>query len=68
MDNGKWTGIVGFGNCDDPNADRGAKFQLLVVTVDEQANAAFEKYKPSDEMKSLPQGTEVHARITVTRQ
>ncbi len=71
---GNWLQTVRFGVCDQPQRDVGKTFQLVIVTADESANAAFEKYLKTGQatgnwpgMNELPPGTTEHVRIIVTR-
>lgn len=75
MLNGEWSGTVRFGNCDEPEESSGTAFQLLVVSADQKANAAFESYLQRAKkvgsypgLDSLPDVTTAHVRILVTRQ
>ncbi len=70
--NGQWLGTVRFGDCTHPDTDIGRTFQLVIVTADTQANAAFEAYLRTAApnfrgLPGLPPGVTEHARIVVTR-
>jgi len=74
MVNGNWSGTVRFGDCTKPAENKGTPFQLIIVTANEAANKAFEKYLVTARdmgfpgMESLPAGFTEHLRIAVTRQ
>lgn len=70
---GPWRRGVVFGDCANSAKSSGLSFQLLVVTVDDVANQAFEKYLSEAAgdgypgLPSLPLGAKEHARVVVTR-
>jgi hypothetical protein len=74
--NGQWYQTVRFGDClNNPNRDIGQPFQLIIVTANEAANAAFEAYIVNGKktgkwlgMSELPLGTEEQVRIVVVRE
>jgi len=76
MFNGKWYGTVRFGDCNKPpDYDRGKAFQLIIVTVNDVANKAFEDYIARGQatgtwpgMDSLPEGVKEYVRIVVIRE
>ena len=42
--NGKWSGLVRFGPCTDPEGDSGKDFQLLVIRAPEECHQQFDDY------------------------
>ena len=73
---GKWYQTVRFGDCTKANVDTGEQFQLIIVTANQTANAAFEEYFTNAQetgdwggMIELPaSGVEEQLRIIVTRE
>jgi hypothetical protein len=72
---GKWYQTVRFGDCTQAAKDVGKRFQLIIVTANEQANKVFEDYITTGQrtgawpgMANLPQGIKEHVRIVVIRQ
>jgi hypothetical protein len=68
--NGEWTSLTYFGI----PKDVGLKFDILAVTADNDAQAAFSRYlnEARDRndypgLEQVPKGTTTHDRITVTR-
>jgi hypothetical protein len=74
--NGEWYQTVRFGDClNNPDTNIGQPFQLIIVTANESANAAFEAYLLNGQktgkwpgMTELPAGVEEQVRIIVIRQ
>lgn len=74
--NGTWHQTVRFGDCaGNPTKDVGQSFQLVIVTANEAANAAFEAYILKGQqtgdwpgMEQLPPGAEEQTRIFVIRE
>ena len=73
---GRWYQTVRFGNCDaNPETDKGVRFQLIIFTANDSANAAFEAYISNGQktgqwpgMTELPPGLEEQLRIVVIRE
>lgn len=72
--NGTWSQNIRFGDCGKPGTNIGERFELLIITTDEQANAAIEKYIADSNARNswpglteLPQGITTHVDIMVTR-
>lgn len=73
---GEWFHIVRFGNCDTPEIDKGKRFELLIVTANESANAEFEAYFANaietgdwGPMPALPSsGIETQVHISIIRE
>jgi len=74
--NGKWIQTVRFGDCvNTPNKDVGTAFQLIIVTANDSANAAFEAYITNGKrtgqwpgMPELPSGADPQVRVIVIRE
>lgn len=74
--NGRWFQTVRFGDCvNAPKKDIGQPFQLIIVTANESANAAFELYIANGKqtgkwpgMPALPEGAEEQVRVVVIRE
>jgi len=73
--NGTWVQTVRFGDCTQPDRDRGKPFQLMIYSADKDANAAFNQYMLTGRssgtwpgMIELPKGVTLHVRILVTRE
>ena len=74
--NGNWYQTVRFGDCvSKPDLNVGVRFQLIIVTANESANAAFEAYISNGQqtgqwsgMTELPSGAEEQVRVVVIRE
>jgi predicted small lipoprotein YifL len=72
---GNWYQTIRFGNCDNLAVDVNKPFQLIIVTANEAANAAFENYFKAcaasgsyPGLVDLPPGSKEWVRITVIRE
>jgi hypothetical protein len=74
MTNGRWSANIRFGNCANLDADKGTRFELLIVTANEDVNQKFKDYLQQEVngyyggMQTLPTDTKIYEHISVTRQ